>query len=195
MQWQCSHGQAEVKVSTELVLSSHPPSLSLYQLHAIASSAAAPLHERTVSPSIMSSYPPHIIQAGTNRLFGSPSSAIFVQFTFWMVSQRAATFCIDAASICLRPPNSPKISQAGDLGVVADSIHVNLKHALGYGTVTQNRRSFTIGRKYLSTLPPFFSSCYHSFNSLWWRMFPHVFRTQVSLGSLNISNMNQEVGF
>ena len=26
------------------------------------------------------------------------------------------------------PPNSPKISQAGDLGVVADSIHVNLKH-------------------------------------------------------------------
>ena len=66
---------------------------------------------------------------GTNRTFWIPFFNHLRPIHFLNGFTKSCNIPHWRFSFPLWPPNSPKISQAGDLGVVADSIHVNLKHA------------------------------------------------------------------
>ena len=113
--------EEEVKVSSELVLCPH-----ILSLCPCMPSPHQRLLHFTKEPSshradnILGHHSPE-------ALFGQLSSlTIFVAIWGDKEVHRPTLLMLQFPSQ-LRPP-APKISQAGDLGVVADSIHVNLKH-------------------------------------------------------------------
>ena len=109
--------RSEGLIGTGAVLTS---SLSASACHHLISADSTSRKNRRLTKPIISS----VI---TEALFGRPSS-LTIPVTIWgdKEVQRSTLLTLQFPSQ-LRPP-APKISQAGDLGVVADSIHVNLKH-------------------------------------------------------------------